>query len=283
MYQPIKIANAKEDSMRRFILKNHLLKGVVHKTENVVIQKIQEGKKSDKCFIIGNGNSLSVDSNNLVTFHDPCMMEFNPMLDEDYTVYVFYFTFEAAGLEEAAKDVANFVSDIWFNNDYLKIILVGHSKAGICALLTTKECACPTILVTISTPFYGTIVADKEKSERILKFRPLIFCYRKIFSNHNVDKDITPRSRLANPLPYAICEKHINIISSITKLSDCQDILDLMLLFMNWYMKIAGDGIVPTSSQSLTIVSGKRIRQIKIFSSHAHSLIDGLEITKNLI
>lgn len=264
--------------MRRFILKNHFLKGVVYKTENIVVQKIQEGRKEDKCYIIGTGSSLSVNSENRVIHHDPCMKEFNPMLSKDYTVYVFYFTFEAAGLEEAAKDVAEFTSNIWFEYDYLKIVLVGHSKAGLCAMMATKDCACPTTLITISTPFYGTIMASKEKTEAVLRFRPFIFIYRMIFSNHNVDKDITPSARCGKCIPYSVCEKHINVMSKLCGVSDCKNILDLVLLFLNRYMRIGGDGIVPTSSQSLTVFHGGKLRQIQIFSSHAHSLTSALRI-----
>ena len=95
--------------MKKFVLNNEIMDEIVYKTENVVIQKIQEGKNRKRCYIIGNGHSLNIDANNMVTNHDPGMQEFEPKISKDSAVYAFYFTFECSGLEESSKEIADFV------------------------------------------------------------------------------------------------------------------------------------------------------------------------------
>ncbi|MDE5831064.1 MAG: hypothetical protein K2H53_05535 [Clostridia bacterium] len=256
------------------------MKGVVYRTKNIIVQKIQKGEKNDRCYIIGTGNSLNITCAEIVYNHDPGMREFKPNLDKDYTVYAFYITFGSASLEKAPAEIADFVDNLQNNNHYHDIVLVGHYICGICAAMSTEICKTKVNLVTISTPFFGTIMADKETAEKVLKLKPFIFMYRKIFNNHNVDKDITPEARLNSGVPKISCKQHINIMSEFSGIIDCKDVLDLFLLFLDRYMRINGNGIVPMSSQAVL-----NAKTIKIFSSHAHSLEDGLKIIEeeNLI
>lgn len=98
--------------MKKFVLNNETMDGIVYKTKNVVIQRIQEGKNRKKCYIIGNGHSLSVDNNNVVTKHDPGMHKFHLKISDDNAVYAFYFTFECLGLEKSSKEIAQFVNNL---------------------------------------------------------------------------------------------------------------------------------------------------------------------------
>ena len=92
------------------------------------------------------------------------MYDFKPKIIKDSTVYAFYFTFECSGLEEASKEIAEFVNSL--SEEYEQIFLVGHSKCGVCLYNASYYCKKDITLVTISTPFDGTIVADKETVEK---------------------------------------------------------------------------------------------------------------------
>jgi len=263
--------------MKGFISNNEFMEGIAYKTKNVIIQKIQQGKKRKRTYIIGTGYSLSVDDNDIIIKHDPFMSKFTAEIEKDDTVYAFYFTFECSGLEASSREIADFVNHI--QEEYEQIVLVGHSKCGIC--LTNASCYCEkaVILVTISTPYWGTVVADKKKTQEILQNSLLIKIYNMIFSDHNVDKDIAPDSICIKNIRQPICKEHINIVSWLRGLQDCQTLVDIFLLFWGKIMKIDGDGIVSIGSQCAIGVDRTRT----IFCSHASSLKKGIEIMKTML
>lgn len=260
--------------MKKFVLKNETMDGIVYKTENVVIQQIQNGKQRKRCYIIGNGHSLNVDANNVVTWHDPGMCKFQPKISDDNTVYAFYFTFECSGLEESSKEIAKFVNNL--SAVYEQIFLIGHSKCGLCLYNASYYCKNIT-LVTISTPFGGTIVADKKTVERKLKSRTLKKVYNMIFSDHNVDKDIIPNSQFIQNMNDAAYKEHINITSSLENIFSCKDIMDLLLFVWDKIMQINGDGLVPLDSQKINST-----QTVNLFCSHANSLKEGLKVIEKL-
>lgn len=262
--------------MKRLIRNGCHLQGVVYRTKNVVIQKIQEGEKNDKCYVIGNGHSLNVAYDGLVYKHDHGMYEFYINVNKNYTVYAFYFTFEASSLRAASVDIASFIDDLQCNYAYSDIILAGHSKCGICAAMATETCKTKVNLVTISTPFSGTIITDKDALEHMSKFKLFMPVYRRRFSNHNVDKDIAPSARITQGVPKPKCKKYLNIISEFSKITDCKDLIDLFLFFLDWRMQIHGDGIVPVYSQLRADVTN-----YKIYCSHARSLKIGLQLIED--
>lgn len=261
--------------MKQFVLNGEILSGIVYTTKNVVIQKVQEGKKRKRCYIIGNGHSLNVDNNCTVIKHDPGMHKFQPKISEDNSVYAFYFTFECSGLEESSKEIADFVNSL--QEKYEQIFLVGHSKCGLCLYNASHYCKKDIILVTISTPFCGTIIADKNAVEGRLKSRVFKNIYNMIFSDHNVDRDIIPNSRFIQNMQTASCKEHINITSSLKGLFSCKDIMDLLLLIWDKIMQIHGDGLVPLTSQKASST-----RTINIFCSHANSLRKGLDVIEKI-
>ena len=261
--------------MKRFVLNDEIMGGIVYKTENVVIQRIQEGEKRKRCYIIGNGHSLNVDDNNAVTKHDPGMHKFQPKISKDNAVYAFYFTFECSGLEESSKDIAEFVNSL--SEEYEQIFLVGHSKCGLCLYNASHYCEKGITLVTISTPFSGTIIVDKETVEKKLKSGILKKIYNMIFSDHNVDRDIMPNSQFIQNMQEAIYKEHINITSSLKNICSCKDIMDLLLFILDKILKINGDGIVPLNSQKTNST-----RTVNMICSHANSLRKGLEVVEKL-
>ncbi len=261
--------------MKRFILNNEIMGGVVYKTENIVMQRIQEGKKRKRCYIIGNGHSLNIDDNNVVTKHDPGMHEFEPKIDKDNAVYAFYFTFECSGLEESSREIAEFVNNL--SEEYEQIFLVGHSKCGLCLYNASHYCEKDITLVTISTPFRGTIIADKEAVEKKLKSRILKKVYNMIFSDHNVDRDIIPNSQFIQNMQNATYKEHINITSSLKNIFSCEDIMDLLLFIWDKIMQINGDGLVPLNFQKTNST-----RTINVICSHSNSLRKGIEVIEKL-
>jgi len=260
--------------MRQFVLKNETMKGIVYKTENIVIQRIQEGKRRKRCYVIGNGHSLNVDDNNVVIRHDLGMHKFQPKISGDNAVYAFYFTFECLGLEKSSKEIAEFVNNL--PEEYEQIFLVGHSKCGLCLYNASYYCKKDITLVTISTPFGGTIITDKETVENKLKSRILKKIYNMIFSDHNVDRDIMPQSLFIQNIHKANYKEHINITSSLKNVCSCKDIIDLLLFIWDKIMQINGDGLVPINSQKIDT------RTVNLICSHAKSLRKGLEVIEKL-
>ena len=106
--------------------------------------------------------------------------------------------------------------------------------------------------------------------EKELKYKLLINFYNKIFSNHNVDKDIAPNSEFIKNFTFSKLENHINITASL-------DLIDLFLYFFNKVMKINGDGIVPLESQELN-----NVETYHISGSHDKTLKLGINKIKNL-
>ena len=261
--------------MKQFVLNGETLSGIVYTTKNVVIQKVQEGRKRKRCYIIGNGHSLNVDKNNTVIKHDPGMSKFKSRISEENSVYAFFFTFECSGLEESSREIADFVNNL--QEKFEQIFLVGHSKCGLCLYNSTHYIQKDNIvLVTISTPFGGTIMADKKAVEERLKSRLFKIIYNMIFSDHNVDRDIIPNSQFIKNLQATPCKEHINITSSLKGVSSCNDIMDLLLFIWDKKLQIRGDGIVPLNSQQTST------RTINIFCSHANSLKKGLDVIEKL-
>lgn len=261
--------------MKRFVLNGDFMDRIVYKTKNVVVQKIQEGEKRKRCYIIGNGYSLNVDDNNVVCKHDPGMYKFEPEISKNNAIYAFYFTFECSGLEEASKEIAEFVNNL--SEEYEQIFLVGHSKSGLCLYNTSHYCEKGITLVTISTPFCGTFIADKETVEKKLKSRILKTVYNMIFSDHNVDRDIIPNSKFIQNMQETTYKEHINITSSLKNVLSCKDFMDLLLFICDKIFRINGDGLVPLNSQKVNST-----RTINIICSHANSLRKGIQVIEKL-
>lgn len=262
--------------MRKFIKKGKSIGEIVYKTNNILIEKIQDGTCDDKCYIIGTGYSLSVDENDLVSLHDPFMDKFSIDIDKSITVFSFYFTFESSGLGESSKELANFINNL--DNKYKNIYLIGQSKCGICSYNASHYCDKDITLVTISAPFKGTPTADLDCVKTRLKHNILRLFYDNMFSNHNVDKDIIPNSKLLNSLEKPKFKQHINITSRINDLSECKSISDYFLYYWDKSLKLNGDGVVPYDSQLIDST-----KTINITSSHAHSLEKGIREIEKMV
>lgn len=251
--------------MSKFVLKNEVVDNIFYKTENIIVQRTQEGKKNKRCYLIGNGISLSINDQNIVTNHDPFMTKFVPKIQKWFSVYTFYFPFECSGLAEASKDLSVFIVEL--SSLYEEVFLVGHSKCGLCLYNSAQYCEAENItLITVSTPFRGTFIADKEAVEQKLRFFPLKKIYNIIFSNHNVDQDLIPDSVFLKSIQgqHIRYIHHINFVSSLKAISKCKTFTDFILYLVDKLLGVSGDGIVPLSSQKIYGV-------IPVYLSYSHA------------
>lgn len=247
-----------------FVTKRQELEKVIYSTNNLIMHIAKQGK-TKKLVILGSGYSLSIDKQNQIVKHDPLMIL--PSIkgySKDTTVVSIFYPFECKGLEEAGKELAEFINSKL--RDWNEIILIGHSKCGVCFANAAKWIEPKITIVTVSAPFRGTTIADRESILKKLNWVEKV-AYSLIFSNHEVDKNIMPNSEFVENADYSGLQKnnHINVISTCPTKS--LNPIDLFLIHMDKYVN--GDGIVPKESQELQfdITSTKRIE-----ATHATSL-----------
>lgn len=251
---------------RRFVRKGDLLENVVLSTQNIIINVEQVGNGKE-VVIVGTGYSLSIDSSNRITQCDPFMQWPDlTIFRSDITIMTIYFPFECKGLKEAGKEICKFANQILGEK-----IFVLHSKCGICIALTCRMLKGRADIVTISTPFQGTIVADKKKVLKKLNWLERKI-YSLVFSDHKVDRDIMPNSTIIQKADYSGLKSHnhINVISICP--GNSKKIVDKLLCYLDAKLSIRGDGIVSEESQKMI-----GIRTIRITSTHASSFLEGIE------
>ncbi len=259
-----------------FLWNGEFFENVVYKSQNLIIQQVAEGNRD--LIILGVGGSLSVDEQNKIVHHDPLMLL--PDIEfQDETVLSIFYPFETAGLEDAGKELSTYINSI--TPQYDSITLIGHSKFGVCFANAAKWIKQKEILTvfTISTPFYGTSIADKDAMfEKLNWFE--YGAYMMNFSNHKVDQDLIPDSEFFKNADYSGLEncRHINIISKCPP--KAQSFLDFLLKYLDERGEINGDGIVPEASQNLSY--SNTITE-KIEATHDTSLEMGVEMAKKMI
>ncbi len=259
-----------------FVCKGELVENVVYTSENLIVQQIQTGNKD--LVIFGTGYSLNIDEQYKVVKHDPFMIL--PTIEfQEETVMTIFYPFEASGLEAAGKELSAFVNSIM--QDYDSITLIGHSKCGVCFANATKWIQNSNLnIVTISTPFQGTPIADKENVSKNLNWLEQKI-YTFIFRNHAVDQDIIPNSQFLQNVDYSGLENctHINIVSKCPQ--KVGNFLDVVLIHFDERVGINGDGIVPQTSQQYLSYSNS-IEEV-IVANHSISFSIGVEISKELL
>lgn len=250
--------------MTKFFHRFQKLAGVVYKTDNVAVEQVQKGTGSSVCFIIGAGKSLELNQENRVVKSDPFMEHSDYYIDKQYSVYEFYFNSRCSGLNAAAKEIAEFADTL--RDKYERIILVGHSKCGLCLYQAVQYCHVEPVLVTVSTPYKGTFMADKNYMKAHYKSLFLL-AYLLVFSNHKVDQDIIPDSPFLKTLHDQPIKNFIVYTSEISKEPATKDMADRFLRIVDRKFGIKGDGVVPLESQER---GGVQTR--KMSCSHGTSL-----------
>lgn len=188
-----------------------------------------------------------------------------------------YYPKACKGLDVAGKELAEFINE---NLDsYKKIILHGHSKCGCCfanlAQWLSKWSILRTHIITVSAPLRGTPFANFEGFSQKLNAIEKFF-YRKIFSDHNVDRDISPNSKFISNLNLQSIDKlHREYI--VSKCAPSLNPIDWILWLIDIRAGIHGDGIVPLDSQ----IPDGIYYQIK--ASHSTSMRNSCKIVRNLM
>lgn len=134
-------------------------------------------------------------------------------------------------------------------------------------------------IVSVSAPLnnFGTPIANKKVFDSRLNFIEKIF-FHKIFSNHNVDKDLCENSEFLTNLNMHYLHKHrYQIVVSVCG----KFTLNPVQLFLTWVDKakgINGDGIIPKCSQI-----PKDESFIQISATHADSMDKTIQIVKDFL
>ena len=248
---------------------------VFYKTQDILILNVNAwaNKIRQTAYIVCEGTSMSVDKYNIPCRWDPSLSipdekEYKRISDGD--IFLMYFPFECKGLQSAGEELADFINR-WLEN-YDKIVIIGHSKAGVCianmARMLTRKC----MLIFVSAPFKGTILTN-EKEIKAKTSRVEYAFYRKIYNRHPVDLDIMPNSHfLKEIVDFSGVEKH----SCMNVISECvypRTILDLGCKYLGFRVGYKhSDGIVSVASQESLSKSYPTVGKIYINASHANSL-----------
>lgn len=243
--------------MKRYVMKGQKLPGVVYVTPNVVIHKLKSGTRGGKTVIIGNGNSLNVDLDSRIVKCDPLMaLPDSYYFETQTTVFAAYYTFECKGLRAAAKDISEFINNCLSVNE---IILVGHSKSGVCFYDLCKNFISrvfPYTLITLSPAFHGTVMVSPDDFYELDKRFDLFLRYvhKFVFSGHNVDRDIAIGSEYLKELlleQEPLNGRHINVTTQMLTTQNCSSFQDYFCYFLEWATEQESDGIVKREAQRI--------------------------------
>lgn len=255
------------------------LKMVVQRGKNLIIQKISGRRDAKTVVIIGNGHSIELDGNDNIVWKDPGMRSFTPKFKQkDVAIYTFYFVRKVANLEDSAKELAGFIDTISLSQE---VILVGHSKSGICVERTpTYSKRRVDVCVAVSAPHQGTIAASHWAFARALGNGIIAKIYLKAFSDHQVDRDILPfNMRDKNNERPVNCITHINMVS-VLDLRKSVHPVDLGSMILDNMASTYGDGIVSERSQRVSWTD----KEVMLHVSHARSLSKALKyVEANLL
>lgn len=250
------------------------IKTVLYKSQNVLLLRTSSIEQESKtAFIICEGSSLSIDELNIPYKWDPYLKfpnkrEYKGTLKGD--IIMMYFPFECKGLEEAGRDLAYYINENMYSYDNLMII--GHSKAGVCIANMAKMITRKAIFVFVSAPFEGTIINDTEKVKSMLSNKEYQI-FRKYYTQHAVDIDVQKNSDfLRKVADFSGVKKHhsINVISECKDIYTCKDIVFKYFAARMGYKH--SDGLVLVSSQESLTQTYPLMKTIYIDSSHAESL-----------
>lgn len=276
--------------MKAFWQKGNIISNF-YKTKNIIFQLAQVGRKGGRIIIIGDGHSMSVIANGLIKEIDHAtpklMLEKN--FDENDTVIYFYYTFECKGMEAATKDLVKLIVQIQTDDE---IWLIGHSKCGLCFYNAIKYIArynatCNIKLVTISTPFAGTIMPSKRFKNFLKRFNTLLNLFHKeFFIDHAIDNDILPKADFLETLPaedqvVKYC-MHYNICSAFVGIGfgKCKGFFEKFCKFISW-ATFFKDGVVKYESQYIWLNKHRydeNFAQGLLFCGYSKSLEAGINL-----
>ena len=263
------LINKEVDNMRRKRVDECLkIQTVLYKTPNVLLLGIKN-EGNDTAFIVGEGVSMSVNNQNVPYRWDPYLTIPDGYDALEGDIIGMYFPFESAGLEQAGNDLAMYVNQNMLK--YKNIVLIGHSKAGVCLANMAKWLKRKTVMGFVSAPFMGTNITDAKKiKEKLTKAEYMI--YRKYYNQHKVDLDIMPNSDFLRNADFSGVKDHV-CINVVSECIHVWSFVDIGCKYLNHRLKYKhGDGIVNVVSQEFLTFLYPEVRKIKLDASHANSL-----------
>ena len=266
--------------MRRIkVIDNMRINTVLYKSSNLLLLGLRNNE-SDIAFIVCEGLSMDVNDENFICQWDfgmsiPTQKEY-PEFKGD--ILLMYFPFDCEGLENAGEELASYIN--WNMYMYKNIILIGHSKAGVCFANMARLLERRTTMMFISAPFLGTKIVEPAEVARYLNFIEYSI-YDKVYSKHNVDIDIMRGSNFIRNADYSGVKNHkcINVISEIKSI---RSIADIGCYYLKQRLKYChSDGIIEVYSQEYLNKKYSEVAKIYIDASHANSLYRVLSENRN--
>lgn len=258
------------------------MKDVLYKSSNLIIQKLKEGK-SKTLIVMGNGWNVSINDKNRITKHDPIFKipkkELKLLIREnvDYEVITAYFPFECEGIDQSAKELANYLNHNYC--DY-KIILLGHSKSAAQfaqALNYLKRDEKQVKLIAVS-PTFGGVISDEKVISTLGLFDRII--YRLIFVPHKVNNDITKGSDfLTKVADFSKISKYESYL--VKSRINCKpfDLINYYFLHLDRKLLILGDGIIGYNEQ---YCDADWTQKFCVEASHNNSMALAIRMLKDL-
>lgn len=231
-----------------FVWKGERLKNIAYKSDNLIVQTLKKGNDRQKTLVVlGNGWNVSVDKKNKVKEHDPFFLipeaEVQLLKGKGYEILTAYFPFECSGLEQSGKELSQFI-----NTQYkgYRVILLGHSKSGVCFANCSKWLKADgrkATVITVSAP-YGGVISDTENLQK-LKTPFQRWLYSKIIVSHQTNNDITKGATfLKKKADYSGLEtRQFYCIKSRVPETSFNPITRF-LMWVDTTLEIGGDGIV---------------------------------------
>ena len=248
---------------------------VLYKTQDILILNVNAcaNKIRQTAYIVCEGASMSADKYNIPCRWDPFLSipnekEFKRISEGD--IFLMYFPFECRGLQQAGEELAEYINKNM--KEYSKIVVIGHSKAGVCVANMSRMLNRKCVLIFVSAPFEGTILTNEEEIKaKVSKVEYAV--YRKYYNRHLVDLDIMPNSSFLREIAdFSGVERHpcINVISECTY---PRTILDLGCKYLGFRVGYKhSDGIVSVESQESLSKNYPIVGKVYINASHANSL-----------
>ena len=261
--------------MVRIVRKNQCIDNVVYSGENIVLvdqsQKLRlyntkEEVKYVTTAIICDGHYLgvgTVDDNGLCHYaiwHDPWMKwkDYTKYFGLEVRVLVCYLKKDRGNLQDCACELAAYV------HSYVreKVLLIGHSKGGLMMysaayeLATSKEEKDRKLTVmTVSAPFGGTVLGNKEQFLRLEKKHSKFVnrWYNRLYSGHLGDLDVSYGSEFIRDFKGLPNNSHHMAFASIIPIDadKSTSISDWAMKKLDKWANIQGDGIVSFDSQTM--------------------------------
>lgn len=263
-----------------FVWKGEKLKRIAYKSNNLIVQTLDKGEKSKRTLLVlGNGWNVSVDKYDRVTKHDPFFLipkkETKLLTGNGYEIITAYFPFECDGLDQSGQELAQFI-----NTHYqgYQVILIGHSKSGVCFANLSKWLEADKedrTIITVSAP-YGGVKSDKDNLKKLNDIEKAI--YPKIIVPHQTNDDITMNSRfLENVADFSGLEtKNFYSVKSILPKKP-SDPVAILLKWADNKFEIEGDGMVGFKEQEPPI---KPKEEFVVRASHQASMQEAIKLLK---